>query len=262
MDKWDYALREIEKTYGVHCSYDKKAKQLIKFGKNTALTTAWQTVWNVGGNETLPTSNVQAYISSSNDDDNQICIVEGHKFDEDGNKVFVTTTVTMDGQVKTPLPATEMCRWTRLINNDSTDFQGTVYVYEDDTVTDGVPQTPAKIHLKTDGSNNQSLKCASALSNVDFFVISALTGGVNRQNSRSVDFAFQVALAGKVFRTIFPFSAHSTSGTRDIDLPVCLIVPRNADFRMRAISSGADTQVEASAIGRLAIIEEGQGVEV
>lgn len=109
-----------------------------------------------------------------------------------------------------------------------------------------------KAHLSTDGSNNQSLKCGTSISSTDYWIVTNGVFSVNRQNSRSVDFKLQVRLFGKVWRTQFPFSVHSTGGGSEVTFDPPLIIPKNSDMRVVAISSGASTGVEASVNGYLA----------
>lgn len=247
----DQAIREIYADDGVRVRPEFKNKTLNKYGKNVDLSTIKEEVWARGGVETLPTTNAIDTISSSNSGDSQDVIVEGHTVDGSGNLTFVVQTATLNGQNKVTL-GTPLARSTRIKNNDSDDFAGTVYVYEDDTLTAGVPQTEAKIHLQTDGNSNQSLKCATSVSQFDYWIITALTLGVNRQQTRNVDFELQVREKGKVFRVQSPpVSLASQSGGIHVPLHPYLIVKPNSDVRMMAVSSGASTQVEATIHGIL-----------
>lgn len=247
-----HAINEIRGTYGDNVFI--KPKSLTKFGRNDALGQSFETVWIQGGNETYATGNTIDSVSSSDSGDTQSVTVEGHTI-SGGVLTFVVQSVTLTGQDTATL-ATPLYRATRAYNNGSTDFAGTVYVYEPDTVTNGVPQTAAKIHLRTDGTNNQSLKCSTSTSNVDYWILTKLTASVNRQQSRSVDFRLQVRENGKVFRTKFPFSCNSSSGTIIVNLDPCLVVPTNSDIRIIAASSSTGTGVAASMGGYLAKVYE------
>lgn len=149
-----WALAAIQEQYGDIVSVDAKKKSLLKFGRNPAVGTSFETIWNTGGDETYPTSNSIDKISSSNDGDTQEVVIEGHTIDSNGELTFVSQTKTLEGQTESALD-TPLARCTRLYNNDSTNFAGTVYIYEDDTVTAGVPQTAAKIHLTVSAGKNQ-----------------------------------------------------------------------------------------------------------
>lgn len=78
--------------------------------------------------------------------------------------------------------------------------------------------------------------------------------GVNRQQTRSVDFKLQIRSYGKVFRTQLPISAHSNGGSQYIPLDEAIIAPKNSDVRFVATSSGASTQVDATILGELATV--------
>ncbi len=97
-------------------------------------------IWNEGGVYTFSTSAVTHYISSSNNSDNQQIRVIGL----DENWQLQTKFIDLVGRTKTAIEGT----WIRINaaqNIDSTEFAGDVYIYEDDTITDGVPDTASKI---------------------------------------------------------------------------------------------------------------------
>lgn len=246
-----YTEAVILETYGDRVSVQGKLKALNKFGRNNDIGTAYEDVNIVGGTEVLPSGNDITHLSSSNASDTQNLKIEGHTI-SGSDLTFVVQDKNIAGQTKTALD-TPLHRVTRIYNNGSTDFAGTVYVYEDDTITAGVPDTPAKLHIQTNGDNNQSLKCATSLSKDDYWIITSMSCGVNRQNTRSVDFVLQVKEQGKVFRTLAVLSVSSNNGTITKDFYPFLIVRPNSDVRVRAISSGASTGVEAVVQGFLAI---------
>ena len=243
-DKIARAIEQIYQTYGDTVSVEAKAKSLNKYGRNDSLgNTSFETVWQRGGNETYATGNDIDSISSSSAGDTQDVVIEGHTIDGNGDLTFVVQTATLNGQTPVTL-STPLYRATRLYNDGSTDFAGTVYVYESGgTVTGGVPQTSADIHIQSSGANNQSLKAATSLSSVDYWLVSQITVAVNRQQTRSVDFRLQVRNKGKVFRTRYATAAHSNSGAVTIDLDPYLIIPPNSDVVMKAQSSGTGTGV-------------------
>lgn len=251
LDFWvNHAVREILDTYGDSVAI--KPKSLLKFGQNQDVDTAApETVWLRGGTETLPTTNAITHISSSNAGDIQDVKIEGHTI-ADGELSFSIQTVTLQGQTKVAL-TTPLYRSTRLENDNSSVFAGTIYVYEDDTVVAGVPQTTAKIHLQTDGTHNQSLKAATAFSNNDYGIITHFYAGINKQTgSAAVDFRLQVQKYGKTFNTKLLRTASSDKG---IDLPMrpFLIVPTNADIRITADTNTNNVSVTAGFNALLAI---------
>lgn len=249
-----HALREIKGTYGDDVSISAKRKSLYKFGRNDDIGTSFETVWQRGGDETYVTTNLIDSISSSNAGDTQETKVEGHTCTNGIPTTFVVQDVTLQGQTKTSL-STPLCRATRMFNNNSSDFAGTVYVYEDDTVVSGVPQTTAKIHLQATSTDNQTLKAATSTSAQDYWIITEVFVGVDRQNTRSVDFRVQIREPNKVFRTKIALSCNSSAGSCSETFNPPLIVPKSSDLRVRAISSGTSTGVTAALNGYLAIVK-------
>ncbi len=246
------AINTIYNDFGDVVSVENKKKSLLKFGRNDDIGTSEEMVWLLGGFETDASGNSIDTISSSNAGDSQDVVIEGHTV-SGSDLTFVVQTATLNGQSKVTL-TTPLNKTTRMYNNDSSNFAGTVYVYEDTAITGGVPTDLTKAHLSTDGSNNQSLKCATSISSTDYWIVTSATFSVNRQNNRSVDFKVQVREFGKVWRTRFPFSAHSTGGGSTVAFDPPLIIPKNSDMRVVATSSGTTTGVEVSLNGYLASI--------
>jgi len=248
------ALERISADYGVTASVAKKAKTLLKFGRNPDLGKTIETVWSVGGDETYAAGNTIDEILSTDAEDEQVVVVEGHVLDADGeNLTFVTQEVTLGSEPpeegpeggKDPVKlGTPLFRATRLYNNDSTDFKGTV------TVRESEGEVP---HIAADGTTNQSLKCATSLSQTDFWIISSLEVGVLTKKEAAVEFNLEVRGFGKVFRTVLQSAASSADGTSQLTLDPPLIVPPNSDVRVRAKSSiEKEAEVVASLNGYLA----------
>lgn len=243
------AIREVWIQDGVLIK--PKGKNLLKFGKIESLGTSFETIWQQGGNETYATSNVINKISSSDNGDTQAVKYEYHTIDGSGNFTFGVGSVTLQGHTETDLPVAA-ARASRIYNDTNTDFAGNVYVYEDDTVVNGVPQTASKIHLKTGGAGyNQSLKAATTISNTDYWLITDWFGSVLKKTSAVVDFEIQIALKGKVFRTRIPGSGSTTGSVVNPKINPPLIVPSNSDFRIRAQASTTGVAAIAWANGIL-----------
>lgn len=246
-----HALDVIYSTYGVRASVVQKKKDLLKFGRNPSCGTSYETVWNQGGTETLIATNSIDTISSSNAGDTQNVVVEGHTLAND-NFTFVVQSATLNGQNKVVL-TTPLARCSRLYNDDSTDFAGDVYCYEDDTIVAGVPQTAAKIHAKAVIGDNSTQKCATTMSYRDYAIITAMEVGVFEKTAASADFALQVRQYGKTFRTISRSACSSDSGGSDVSFYPYLIAPANSDIRIIAAASGANIDVAAELQTILAI---------
>lgn len=251
------AINVIFAQYGDNVSVDEKKKNLTKFGRNPAATTTTSTVWSYGGtlaNEVLISTNGIDSISSSNAGDTQLVTIEGHTI-SGSDLTFVTQTATLNGQNKVTL-TTPLARATRIYNSGSTDFAGTVYVYESDTLTAGVPNTSTKVHLLAPFgySTNSSLKCQTAISATDYWLIEHVTVAVLKKAAAFVDFSLQVRRSGGVFRTIDTYSASNSSGTISVEYTQFLIVPPNSDVRVICTADAGTTDVMATVHGMLATI--------
>ena len=250
-----HAINEIAGTYSDTVSVESKAKSLVKFGRRSTLGTSFATVWEAtNANETYVSTNAIDTISSSSASDTGTVTVEGHTI-SGSDLTFAVQAATLNGQNKVVL-GTPLARATRIFNTDSSDWVGDIYVYQDDTLTGGVPNTAAKIHLKGTGvPRNQSEKCSTAISSVDYMLVTTLFGSVSSKTNAIVEFEFQIRESGGVFRTRAPgFSAAEDSGGVSMMLDPLLIVPSNADCRMIAKSSASNTEVEAGFGGYLAIV--------
>lgn len=237
-----------------------KPKTLSKYASHITIGTADTTIMPLPGsetNETYVADNLITHFSSSDAGDTQSIIIEGHTL-ASSNFTFVTQEVTLAGQTKTAL-TTPLARCSRLYNNGATDFAGDIYVYEDDTVVAGVPQTNTKVHmLVPDSSNNhnQSTKCATTTSQYDYWLITEVQGSIDQKTACSVDFEIQVRNFGKTFRTIHNFTLNSGgASTFGYIFDPCLIVQKNSDIRMRAIGSTTNIDISAGLNGYLALID-------
>lgn len=252
--RFRHAIAQVEDTYGDIVSVESKKKTLRKFGRNPSVDTTFETLWRTGGDETYATSNVIDKISSSDNGDTQSVVIEGHTI-SNGELTFVSQTKTLQGQTESAL-TTPLARVTRMYNNGTTDFAGTVYIYEDDTVASGVPQTASKIHMTVVTGSNQSEKASTSISKNDYWFITEFVGYCFDKSSAVVEFEVQIREVGatnKVFRRIF-----ETAGTNGIPTleqfdPV-IIIPKNHDVRIRAKADNASTDIGGSLSGYLASV--------
>lgn len=233
------AEREIQALTGDVVSIDRKAKSLIKFGKSADLTAnTLETVWTVGGNETYVTDNTIEYISSSSALDNQTIKIECHTVSGTGTDAkftFLIQEVTLNGQTPVALP-TPVARVSHAYNSNGTELVGRVTVYENTTVVGGVPSDPTKIHLDIPQGLQGSFKGATTFSDSDYYILTGGFGSVSKKQESNVDFYLEVREAGGVFIQRAAVSG-STGGPWDIDLDPAVIVPKNADVRIRADSA-------------------------
>ncbi len=104
------------------------------------IATAPADIWTQGGVYVFSSSAVTYYLSSTEVADDQLIRIDG--LDEDW--LPQSKTATLSGQTKIAIPGT----WRRINfaeNIDSTPVTGNIYFYEDDTTTDGVPDTASKV---------------------------------------------------------------------------------------------------------------------
>lgn len=239
------AEREIEATYGDRVSIDRKAKSVIKFGKSSELTRdQLETVWTVGGNETYVTDNVIEYISSSSASDTQTIRLECHTVEGTGTDAkftFLVQEVTLNGQTPVQLD-TPVARVSHATNSNGTELVGRVTVYENTTVNGGVPADETKIHIDIEQGMQGSLKAATTFSDGDYYVLTGGFGSVSKKQDASADFYLEVRQAGGVFIQSAAVSA-SKGGPWDITLDPAVIIPKNADIRVRVDSDTNDAVV-------------------
>lgn len=247
------AIQEIYISYGDRVSVSGKGKSLLKFGRNPAIGTSYETIQAEGGDETYVTDNVIDKMSSSASGDTNRILIEGCTIDADNHFTNVVQETKLVGRTETDIPI-PLARVTRLINISSSDFLGDVYIYEDDTVTNGVPQTAANIHMQV-VSGNQSEKCSTTMSNSEYFIITGLMGHCFDKNSEIVEYLLEMREVGsflRVFRRVFSFAGSEGQSTAiPIDPPI--IVPKNFDVRMRA-ACAASGDVGGNMVGHLAVV--------
>ena len=197
MDWLEYADQEARLTYN-RASHKAKGKSLLKFGRSEGLDTTSQTVQAQGGNEIFPTTNTITTVSSSNAGDTIPVIIEGHTVTGTGTDAQFTFSVQsalLAGQTEVAL-TTPLARVSRVYNAGATNLAGDVYVYEADTVTAGVPQTAAKIHIKIEAGADQSYKAATTTSNIEMFYLTGFAGSVNKKTTATVVIELQVRRVG------------------------------------------------------------------
>ena len=248
--------REVYSTYGQRVSIDAKAKSLLKFGKSGNLSTnaGLQTVWSVDGNETYISDNLIDSVVSSSASDTQEVTIEGHTIEGagvDAKFTFVVQTATLSGQTPVAL-TTPLARASRVNNNGSTEIVGVVAVYQDSAVTGGVPNDTTKVHIDIPLGFQQSFKAATTFSNTDYFFLTGCYGAVSQKQTAAADFYLELREVGKSFRQIACLTASSTGGSFNIEFDPAIIIPRNADVRIRCTTGTNNAVVFTNFRGYLA----------
>ncbi len=259
-------------TYGDRVSVEQKAKNLNKFGTNTTVGTSFETVAQFQGttaNETYVSTNLIDSISSS-DQTNDVGItfvVEGHTIDGSGNLTFVSQEVTLDGtdaRTKVSLP-TPMARANRAYVKASGTFNspqavptGTIYIYDDTGgVTNGVPTDATGTKLLIEAGETQTQKCATSISSTDYWFIDAIDAGVGSAGGSAnrvlIRLETRDVANGGVWRPLGrELTLDVDQGGVQQDTRPFLIVPKNHDMRVRALTNANTASVFAEVRGYLA----------
>jgi len=235
-----HAIDVIYETYGDVVSMEAKNKDLLKFGRNKLCQTTKSTLMTLPtgvSNETYVSTNIITTISSATNTDTQSVTVEGHTIAA-GIFTFVSQTLTLTGQTQFTL-ATPLARVSRVVNNGSTNLGGRVYVYQNDTSTAGVPNTNSKVHLIVEAGLNNSEKAATTISNTDYWLVSSFYADCLEKVSMFGIVHFEVREAGGVFINKIDKACNDTSSANHDFLPL-LIIPKNADVRLRVSASAAN----------------------
>jgi hypothetical protein len=231
-----------------------KKKYLRKFGRREAIGTSSVTVWSSpSANETYLTDNlITSVVSSSGADTVQVSI-EGHTL-SGGEFTFVVQTATLNGQTAVAL-TTPLARCSRITNTGSTPLVGNISVYETDTLTAGVPDTPAKVHATVSAGYQQTRKGATTISGVDAMIITAFNADILGATSARADMTLEIRQYGGVFIPVFDTGA-SSSGNSSINIALAngIFVPPNSDIRVTAVGSTTNITVSASFVGMLATV--------
>lgn len=253
-DYWlQHAMDVIQDTYGETVSAFAKKKDLLKFGENAEVGTSKATLMKLPTgvlHETYVTDNLITHISSSSASDTGDVLVEYHTIDGNGDFTFGVQTITLVGQTKTAL-TTPCARVSHVENAGTADLVGSIYVYEDDTVVAGVPQTAAKIHLITNAGTNNSDKCATTISSTDFWVITEATAIFLEKAAGYAEVHLETRKKGSVFVEKVHLAVNDGGANAIKSFKPYLIVPHNADVRMVAEADGATTYVGGTMDGIL-----------
>lgn len=257
VDPWiAHAIDVIYDTYGDRVSVEEKAKDLLKFGRNKNIQTTKTTLMTLPAtifNETYLTDNLITTVSSSSAADTESITVEGHTTADGGlTFTFVSQTITLTGQTQVTL-ATPLARCTKLYNAGTADLVGSVYAYQDNTSTAGVPDTPALVHCIIDAGLNNSEKASTTISGSDYWIIAGFYADCLEKVATFGILHFEIRLPGKVFRNSIDISVNDTSHGEHEFKPY-LIVPKNSDVRLRVSASANGKDFSGGIQGVLASV--------
>lgn len=172
------------------------------------------------------------------------------------NKTFVVQEATLDGQSKvvlgTPLSRVTLAFLKKQDAIEDVGLAGDVYVYEDGSITSGVPDTDSEVHLMVTGSNdnNNSLKASTSVSNNDYWIVTSIQGHLLEKAAAFADVALDFRELGGAWREIDKMSVDA--GSEMLTFKPYVIIPKNADVRLRSRVNANDKYVGGSIEGYLA----------
>ena len=224
---------------------------IFKFGRNPDIDSGSdpEDIWTYGGLYTYPNTAAINYISSSDNADNQEITVEG--LDSDYNPQSIT--VTLNGNTKTQIGTGEtFLRVFRAFNSDTTEFAGTVYIYENDTTTTpGVPDTPSKVKAEIRSIDQQTYMALYTVpaGHTALFLGGAISITVGASAAKSALVDLLTRFEGKIFRSqelVGISSSGSSVFSQDLHSLGPLRLPEKTDIkaRVREVSAN-DTGVSA-----------------
>lgn len=256
MDFWlQKAILDIERNYNDQVSIAEKGKDLLKFGRNINVGTSRATIMTLPTgvlNETYVSDNLITTLSSSSASDTESLIVEGHTVDGNGDFTFVVQSITLTGQTQATL-GTPLARCTRMYNNGTNDLVGTIYAYEDDTSTAGVPDTSSKVHTMIRAGLNQTEKASTTISKDDYWIVLDFDADCYDKAAAAAEVRLEVREKGGVFLPLEVLAVGDGSHVAQKFTPYKIIKP-NSDIRLTSVADGANTDVGGMIQGVLAKI--------
>lgn len=201
-------------------------------GNNANVATSYEPIWDEGDQYTYSATAELMHFSSSSAGDTQLYTVYGC----DGDYIAVSQQITMVGQTETAMTQLMLRVW-RITNDGATDNAGDVYVYSDDTVSSGVPQTQSKIRAKIIIGNNETQMCIRTIPDGEtgYLVHAKGSGGGNQISA----FKFRAREEGGVFQVKFFEYAFREEWDREFLIP--LRFPEHTDIELMArASTGTD----------------------
>ena len=178
-----------------------------KFGHNETIdtNTTPEDVWSGGGRYTFTADGGAPYFISSSDPlDTQDITIRCLTEDASGDWNAEDIVMTLQGQTKVPIifaSGNDPVRFYRGYNSDTSDIAGDVYIYEDDTLTGGIPDTATKIRgVIMDGDNQTEMAIYTVPSNFVGYFEQGYVALASPIRAAAMEFVYKIRLHGGVFR--------------------------------------------------------------
>lgn len=222
-----------------------------KFGQTPEITTSTdpQDIWDYGPsrqNYSYPSAAATLYISSSDAADAITIDVQGldSSWDHQSQEQVVA------GQTKTEVGSgLTWIRAYRAKNKSAADCRGTIYVYEDDTISAGVPTTAAKVKavirptIASSVHNNQTQMALYTIPNGKTGYLLDWGASVNRtgvSGNKEADLVLRVREYGGVFQVKQNMSLNNEGTTvRDREWRGPLVFPAKSDIAVKCLEVNA-----------------------
>lgn len=253
IDTWcNHAIKTVLGRYGDNISMDLDRESFLQFGMNVDVDQDVET--NIsdlasGVNQVaILASNTIDTLSTTDAAFTGDIYIEGHEI-VGGNLLFVTQTITADGQNKVLLD-TPLLVVNKAENADATLYSSLsdeVFIYEDTAISGGIPDDETKVQLIFEALHRQSLRAAAAFSSTQYGLITHFYGDLNKQQppTTTADILVRVQQFGEgqgrrpgglktqLIRSV------TSAGRNGFDLPMepFFIVPKNSIVVMNVISS-------------------------
>ena len=215
-----------------------------KFGKNAAVASTIETVWDQGGMYTTPASdNVSLSISTDDNANTHEMTVIGL----DASFVEQTKTVTLAGETKTAIDGT-WARVFRAYNSSATSSAASsvIYIYDTATatVTAGVPQTATKIHAVVQAAEEQTLMAVYTIPANKTGYMCSVYGMSTTPAAAEFEIHISARESGGVYRTLH--DAHITQVPQhQYTFALPLKLAAKTDIEVRAACSTGSRVVSA-----------------
>ena len=221
-------------------------KTIFKFGNNSDINGALETIWSRGGLYVYPTSAIQMKVSSSSANDAALGTgartVSVQGLDQNYNEVAETITLTGQTEVLTTNTFIRVFRAFVITAGSGGTAAGTIYVGTG-MVTAGVPATVyAEIAL---GENQTTMATWTVPAGYTFYVYRGTFSAASNNVAQYILGKFMFRPFGGVFRNAADVTVNSGAIQYDFELPLAL--PEKSDIEAQAIAlSGSNFYVNAS----------------
>ena len=218
-----------------------------KFGHNPSINkvTVPEYVWSGGGLYTFTADGGAPYfISSSSASDTVIINLQILSEDADEDWSEEEFTITLQGQTKVAITTPSgdnPVRFFRGYNTNGTALVGDVYIYEDDTLTGGIPDTHTKIRGVINAGDDQTeMAIYTVPSGKDAYFLQGYTQLTNSK-STFANFKFAIRIHGSVFRTRGRAScSNAGQGSWSYKYSIPPKLPAKTDVILTCVEVGAD----------------------